>query len=220
MGAVELDAAKAALFKSRGDRHIFVGDLPQLRGRHDVGHGPAIGVRLVGDSFRRGDRAPKLLAAGMPELSNQAGPFAFDGIRGTLEPVVVLALVASHGRCLAQCRGIDRDDFGNDHSGAALGAFCEEADPSIGDAVSCAIVCCCGGQRDPVAQCALPHPQWAEELPKMSMITHVEISYREHCAESGSLMGWSINRAPRATPGAHSARAYHAGQLLLRKRAP
>ncbi len=143
MSAVELDTAKAALLKPRGDRHIFVGDLPQLRGRHDVGHGPAIGIRLVGDTFRRGDRTPKLLAAGMPELRDQAGTFAFDGIRGTLEPVVVLALVAGHRRRLAQCRGIDRDDFGDDHSGAALGALGEEADPSIGDAVSGAIVCCC-----------------------------------------------------------------------------
>ena len=79
-----------------------------------------------------------------------------------------LALVAGHCRRLAQSRGIDRDDFGDDHSGAALGAFREEADPSVGDAVLCAIVCCCGRQRDPVAQCALPHSQGAEEPPKMS----------------------------------------------------
>jgi hypothetical protein len=32
------------------------------------------------------------LAARMPELSNQASPFAFDCIRGTLKPLVVLAL--------------------------------------------------------------------------------------------------------------------------------
>ena len=64
-------------------------------------------------------------------------------IPGWFWTVFVLALVSGHRRCLAQRRRIDRDDFGNDHSGAALSAFSKEADPSIGDAVSCAIVCCC-----------------------------------------------------------------------------
>ena len=77
-----------------------------------------------------------MLAAGVPKLRDEASAFAFDRLRGSLEAILVFGLVARHGRGLAERRGIDRNDFGDDQSGAALGALRQEIDPAIGDAIA------------------------------------------------------------------------------------
>jgi hypothetical protein len=84
--AVQLYSAKAASPEPFGDRHVFVGNLPQFCGRHDMRNRPAVGIRLIGNPLGGGHRTPELLTAGVPELRDEARAFAFDCLRGRLKP--------------------------------------------------------------------------------------------------------------------------------------
>src|SRR5262245_34378954 len=70
--AVQLRATEPAAREPPSGCDIFFDQLPQLIGGHDVWHGPAIGIRLVGNTLRRPHRAPKLLTPRVPELPNEA----------------------------------------------------------------------------------------------------------------------------------------------------
>ena len=172
--AVQLDAGKAAALEPLRDRDIFVGDLPQLVGGHHMRHGPAIGVGLVGDALRRTHRAPELLASRMPELRDEARARALDRFRGALEAVLVFRLVAGDDRAVRERGRIDRDDLGDDHAGAALGALGEEIDPALGHAMARAVVRQGRRQRDAVAQGAPADLQRTEKMRKERVVTHTK----------------------------------------------
>ncbi len=161
--AVQLDAAEAAALQPLGHRHVLVGHPAQLAGVHDVRHGPAIGIRLVGDALGRVHRAPELLAPRMPELAHQARPRALDRGRRAAKAVLVGGVVAGDDRAVRQRRRVDRDDLGDDQAGAAARALGEEVDPAPGDALPGAEIGERRRQRDAVAQRAAADLQRTEQ---------------------------------------------------------
>ena len=170
--AVQLHAAEAAALEPPRDRDIFFDHLPQLVGRHDMRHGPAIGVRLVRDALRRPHRAPKLLTPRVPELRDETCARALNRLRGTLETLFVLLVIASDDRAVCERRRIDCDDLGDNRPAAALGAFGQEVGPAIGDAMARPVVCERRRQHDAIAQGAFADFQWAKQTREIRVVAH------------------------------------------------
>jgi hypothetical protein len=151
---MQLGAAEPAALEPPRDGDIVFDHLPQLVGRHDVRHGPAIGVRLVRDALRRPHRAPELLTPRVPELGDETCARALDRLRGTLETLFVHLVIAGDDCATCERRRIDRDDLGDNRPAATLGAFGQEVGPAIGDAMARPVVCQRRRQHHAIAQAA------------------------------------------------------------------
>ena len=134
--AVQLHPAEAAALEPQRDRDVGLGHVPQLVGRHDVRHGPAVGVGLVRDALGRPHRGPQLLAPRVPELADEARARALDRRRGALEALLVGLVVAGDDCAMRERRRIDGDHLADDRPAATLGALGQEVDPALGDAMA------------------------------------------------------------------------------------
>ncbi len=178
---MQLDAAKSAAFETFGNFNIPVSDLLQFIGAHYMRDRPAVRVGLIGDSLGGRDRTPKLLPPGMPQLTNKAGALAFDFCGSCLEGVLVPAVESSDDRTLRQRRRVYRQDFGDDHARAALGALSQEIDPARGNAIARAVIGQSGRKCNPIFQGAATDLQRTEQPSELAAITHVFLAATPNC---------------------------------------
>ncbi len=135
---------------------------------------PAERIRLIGYTHGRSRRVPKLLAAGMPQLADQARARVLDRAGGASKTRVVDVVVARHDGAVGERLRIDGDHLADEEPGASARARRQKVDPALGDPVAGAEIGQRRAKRNAIANLTIADPNGCEKVRK----THAAVTPR------------------------------------------